>query len=313
MKPSFAFGRVFLSVSALTLLGAPFLHSSAHAQSAPRKSRSAGAARLEIWPGQRVLLVMPLALGADWNESAELGAALLPVVQPELQRALASTGKFSLTLPYTFDPVLRRAIYEKALSEADVKSFVDAPSLTSAAPIVANLRFEQPTMATIVTLDEIRVGGTPANPTVQVKVSGRLYQATRGQGDFGTPFRSVSITSKPFSGKTPDIRVRSAAMQAFSELAEAFIEPPVSFSLPVPVVKAAPVAPKVAKPAPAKPPATVPTEPMIPPDASPARVPTPSPQVPTQAPVIAPAPVAPGQGLPAGTPPLGIDAPEEGN
>ena len=301
-------GFVFLGT--LTLLGTTLFPQTSNAATMDRmdkksKNSKTNVATLQIWPGQRVLMVLPLTLGADWNESPELGNALLPLAKPELQKALVDTGKFSLTLPYVFDPILRRAVVERAISDTDVTGYVQEPSLTSAAPIVANLRFAQPTMATVVTLDELRIGGTQDAPTVQLKVSGRLYQSSPDQPDLGAPFRSISITSKPVGGKTPEGRVRGAAMEAFSELAAAFVEPPVSFSLPLPLGKNA----------------MSPTTPAHPGDdnamngaMNPAMPPAPNPMMPAMPPSAGNSnpSIAPGLGLPAGTPPLGIDAPQQG-
>ncbi len=201
---------------------APFLTSPS--QAAPPK------AELQIWPGRRVLLVLPIAISPTWNADAQLGRAILPLAQPQLQQALYNTGKFSTTLPYRFDPILRRGLTEKQIAENDITALVKDPSLTTARPVIDKLNFDQPVMTTEVFLEELTVGGTSKLPTVQIRALGRLYQ--QGNPD---AIKTVSIRSNAIGGKTPSERLIGATGQVFREIAAAFVEPPAAFDLPMPI------------------------------------------------------------------------------
>ena len=190
------------------------------AQAAPKRV-------LELWPGQRVLLVLPLTIGPDWNGGPELAEAVKPLVRPALQRALSDTNKFSLTLPYRFDPILRRAVTENRISQDIITPFEESPSLATAQPVFSQLQFEQVPMATQVQLEELRVGGTPKKPTLQMQVSAQLYEIG-GSG----PFRSVVVTSNPAEGRTPEARLQNAAADAFRQIAAFFVKAPETFQLP---------------------------------------------------------------------------------
>ena len=159
------------------------------AQAAPKP-------KLEIWSGQRVLLVLPLTIGPDWNGGAELAEALKPIMRPVLQRELIDTDKFSVTLPYRFDPILRRAVVENRIADDIMTPFLSTPSLETAQPVFNQLKFEQVPMVTQIQLEELRVGGTPKKPTLQLQASGKLYEVG-GSG----PFRTVVVTSNPAEGK----------------------------------------------------------------------------------------------------------------
>lgn len=208
-----------LAVCALSTGFSPLLVS---AQAKPRQT-------LEIWPGQRVLLVLPLSVGPDWNAGPELAEAIQPVVRPQLQQAFADTGKFSVTVPYRFDPIFRRAVAEKKINEDIMKALIDTPSLETAQPVLSQLTFDQPPMVAEVQLQELRVGGTQKDPTVQLQVSGKLYEVG-GSG----PFRNVVVTSRAFGGRTPEARLQAAAADAFHDIAAQFIAPPETFQLPLP-------------------------------------------------------------------------------
>ena len=205
------------------------------AQAAPKKPA------LELWPGQRVLLVLPLTVGSDWNGGPELADALKPLVRPALQQALTDTDKFSITLPYRFDPILRRAVAENRISQDTITPFLDTPSLETAQPVFSQLKFEQVPMVTQVQLEEIRVGGTAKKPTAQLQVSAQLYEVG-GSG----PFRTVVVTSNPAEGRTPEERLLNASTDAFEQIAAFFVKAPDSFQLPASldiVADSAPVAP----------------------------------------------------------------------
>ena len=246
---------------------------------------------LEIWPGQRVLLVLPLTVGPDWNGGPELAEAVKPLVRPSLQQALTDTGKFSITLPYRFDPILRRAVVENRISQDIITPFIDAPSLQTAQPVFTQLRFDQVPMVTQVQLEELRVGGTTQKPTLQMQVSAKLYEIGNGN-----PFRSIVVTSDPAEGRTPEARLQNAAADAFEQIAEYFVKAPDSFQLPASLIAENNAATAGGNAQNANP--VAPTKPVAP-------VATPS---------VRPNGVAPRRGaamipvLPAGEPPLGIAA-----
>lgn len=193
------------------------------AQAAPKMKKSA----LEIWPGQRVLLVLPITIGPNWNGGPELAEAVKPLVRSRLQSALTDTGKFSVTLPYRFDPILRRAVSDNLISDDIVAPFVSAPSRATAEPIFSKLKFEQVPMITQVQLEELRVGGTTQKPTLQLQVSAQLYEIGGGG-----PVNSIVITSNPAEGATPEARLQNASADAFHQVAAFFVKPPTSFELP---------------------------------------------------------------------------------
>ncbi len=208
--------------------GAPF--STTLAQAAPKP-------QLQIWPDRRVLLVLPLQVAPTWNADPQLGQAILPLAQPQLQQALTNTGKFSVTLPYRFDPVLRRGLTEKQLAENEITTLLATPTLANSRPVIDKLNFEQPIMTTEVFLEELTIGGDSKKPTVQLQVSGKLYQ----QGN-PNPVKSETYRSQAVGGKTPSDRLIAAARDAFTGLAMIYVEPPAAFDLPAPVEVAAPVA-----------------------------------------------------------------------
>ncbi|HEX9996828.1 MAG TPA: hypothetical protein VGB45_06775 [Abditibacterium sp.] len=194
-----------------------------------RPSVGAPKKELEVWPGRRVLLVLPLTLSSTWNADAELGRAILPLSQPQLQQALTNTNKFSITLPYRFDPVLRRGLTEKRIAENEINALLAAPTLETARPVVNKLVFEQPVMIADVNLEELTVGGTAKTPTVQIRASGRLYE----QGS-DKEIKNISIRSRPVTGRTPAERISAAANQVFTEIAAEFVAAPPAFELQLP-------------------------------------------------------------------------------
>lgn len=249
--------------------------------------------RLEIWPAQRVLLSLPLQVGANFSSDASLSRAIVPLVEPELRRALESTDKFSTMATYRFDPVLRRAVLENRVADAEVTTLVQTPTLENAQTVLGKLSFSQPAMILETTLEELRVGGTPRNPTVQLQVSGRLHEVGGGL------FRSATVTSRPYGGRTPEARLAAAARDAFNELAEQFVAPPESFALPAP--PAPTPAPRRPAPTPRPAPATQPVPPAF--SDSSATVQPPGVLAPTQGVPFVPV-------LPPAQPPLGLNVPE---
>lgn len=300
-SPRAATLAVVAALGALTPVAAPGLTSVAHAAPKPQ---------LEIWPDRRVLLVLPIQLSPTWNADPQLGRAILPLAQPQVQQALTSTGKFSVTLPYRFDPVLRRGLTEKQLAENDITTLLSEPTLANSRPVIDQLKFDQPIMTTEVFLEELTIGGNSKQPTVQLQVSGKLYE----QGN-PNPVKSESYRSKPVGGKTPSERLIAAARDAFNGLAAAFVQPPAAFDLPAPIEVAPPAttnkkgmgasgasgANSSSTPADKGSAAPVPAPvPMTPP------APLPSTATPNVLPATPGAPLVPA--LPAAEPPLGVTA-----
>ena len=204
----------------------PSLTPAAQAKSKTKKSA------LEIWPGQRVLLVLPITIGPDWNGGPQLAEAVKPLVRSKLQTALTNTGKFSVTLPYRFDPILRRAVSDNLISDTIVTPFVSAPSRETAEPIFSKLKFEQVPMITQAQLEGLTVGGTVQKPTLQLQVSAKLYEIGGGQ------VNSIVVTSNPAEGATPEERLQNAAADAFGQVAAFFVKAPDSFELPASLTEA---------------------------------------------------------------------------
>ncbi len=230
LAPAVRKGAVTLAISAVA--GTSLVQS---AQAAPK---------LQIWPGQRVLMLLPIAAADDWKGDAQLGTAVPRLVQPELQKALEKTRKFSITLPYRFDPVLQRSITEKRIPEADVRTLLATPTLDNARPLMDKLHFDQPAMIADVELLDLTVGGSAKAPSLQLQFSGRLYE----QGN-GAPIKSIVVRSASVSGSTPEQRILRAADLAFAEIAAQFVAPPPSFALPS-MVLPTPPAPAPVVPAP---------------------------------------------------------------
>lgn len=281
----------FLLVAALGAT-APFLTASMR----DAVARPASKNKLEVWPGRRVVMVLPLTTASTFNSDPQLGQAILPLAQPQLQQAMANTGKFSVTLPYRFDPILRRAVADKKLTNDDVSSLLQTPSLETARAVTDKLTFDQPVMIAEVKIEELRAGGTAKQPTLQIQASGRLYE--QGSPD---AVRSVVVTSQPARGEEVGDRITAASADVFNQIAAQFVEPPAAFQLPLPT-PVEPTPTPTAQGSAATPSAT--------PTATPGSAPTP-----TTPPLVAPPnSLAPAPGtpfvpqLPAAQPPLGIAA-----
>lgn len=325
--------------------------------------------RLEIWPGQRVLVVLPLIVSDNFMSatndavqpatpstpvapdapaapvippvdgatadapapapgvmssamvdnagSSALADALKPLLSQQLSVALQDTGKFSVIRPYKFDPLLTRAVNEAAGQglTADLASdFITTPSLGNSQNILGQLGLEQPGMVAQVVIQSLKVGGTQESPTVQLSMRGDLYEASSP-----APFRTITVTSRPFEGKTPEDRLRAAAGQVFSDIAAAFVAPPSEFQLPLPPASAAglmtgatpgaamtpptgskPMTPAGNTTSPAMPPSTAPM-PTPPVSVAPVTPQTPNGTIGT--------PLVPQ--LPGSTPPLGVNVPDQ--
>ena len=99
-------GSARLGARALMLacaLSAPLAAAVGPAQAAPRKTTG-----IEPWPGQRVLLLMPLTLGQGFNADQAFGRAILPQAEAALFEELQKTGKFSVVRAHRFSPLIQR-------------------------------------------------------------------------------------------------------------------------------------------------------------------------------------------------------------
>jgi hypothetical protein len=124
---------------------------------------------------------------------------------------------------------------EKQLAEVDITTLLATPTLANSRPVIDKLNFEQPIMTTEVFLEELTIGGDAKKPTVQLQVSGKLYQ----QGN-PNPIKSETYRSVAAGGRTPSDRLIAAARDAFKGLAMIYVEPPAAFDLPAPIEVAAP-------------------------------------------------------------------------
>lgn len=280
---------------ALVALGATAPFWTAPARTAPILNSN----RSQPWPGRRPLLVLPVTVGATWNADAALGRALAPIAQADLQEALGQTNKFSAMAAHRFNPILQRGLVEKQLTEADIAPFVTAPSLEGAQAIAAKLSFEQPLMIVDVKLESLIPGGTAKAPTVQVSVSGNLYE----QGN-PAPVRTLNVTSRPTGGKAPASRLEAALQQALTELARGFVMTESLPDLAALLPEAPTPTPKggAARPTPSPMPGMMPMMPGAMPGSTP--VPPPAIAAPNSLPAAPGTPLVPP--LPAPQPPLGV-------
>jgi len=177
---------------------------------------------LEAWPGQRVVLLLPLQIAEGAKIDALLGRAILPAASESLRKALMATGKFSVILPYRFNPILSRAVQEGRISRAELTALVNTPTLESGRAVMAKLdrTFDQSTFIGQFSLEELRFSGTTKDPRSQVQVSGRLYEVD-GAGAANTAL----VTSDTFGGNHITNSVLSAAGDAFARAAKEFTRP----------------------------------------------------------------------------------------
>lgn len=199
----------------------------------------------EPWPHQRVVLLLPLQLGAGWNLDKDKTAPLLKPAEAILQQALQSTGKFSTIQLHRYNPIVLRGVQEKLVTKEEADALLAAPTVEGAQKLLTGMQFEQRPLIAQFTLDEATVAvGTPS-ATVTTTATGKLYEADNPQ-----PIREVVVTSKPVplyraekrKGKTvmirrsPRERIIKAASDAFDKIAAEFVRPIEDITLPNPVV-----------------------------------------------------------------------------
>lgn len=195
------------------------------ASAAPRES----VAR-EVWPGRRVVLLLPLQLSDNWNADPAWGQTLLRSAEFHLRRALEDTGKFSVVQPYRFDPILQRALQEKrgGIAKDQVDELIDKPSLQSASGVLANLGFELTPLIADFRLEEVRASGSAKAPAVQVQVLGKLYDLNSQEANQTKVFTSDPIRTQGSQFDT----VILAAANAFKMVSREFVKPPADVALP---------------------------------------------------------------------------------
>ncbi|MDF2439362.1 MAG: hypothetical protein JWN98_346 [Abditibacteriota bacterium] len=215
---------------------------------------------IEPWQGRRVLLLLPLQLGEGFNADRNFGQAILSRAESLLQQQLQATGKFSVIQAHRFSPLIQRGLQEKRLTQAQVDDYLKAQTLENANTFLGQFVFERPAMIADFRLEEVRSISDPKRPSVQVQVSGRLYEA-------GNPIavKSPVFTSEPArTGQNNIERFLGAADNAFMQAAMEMVAPLEDIQLPAaeptPVAADAPAAtPGTATPAPAAPNAVAPS------------------------------------------------------
>jgi hypothetical protein len=217
----------------------------------------------EPWPGKRVVLVLPLQLGEGWNADPTAGSLLLAPAQDELHEALEATGKFSLIESHRFNPILSRAVQDKVATREQLDALVNAPTLETARQILTTMSFEQQPFIADFRLEEVRTNGTGKGSTIQVQVSGRLYEVTNP-----VAVKSIVVTSNPIvrakNQSSLDTAV-VAAGDAFDQIVAQFVAPLADIEFtPMPTAptdtatSATPVPPTPVAPTPAPPSSTLP-------------------------------------------------------
>ena len=145
----------------------PQMRSSHSAQAAEMMKKGKNVpVELEPWPGRRVVLLLPLQLGVGFNADREFGNLILPRAEAELAQALEATGKFSVLRVHRFSPLVQRGLFEKRVTEEQVRNVTTEPvSIDSAMTFLSQYTFEQAPMVADFRLEEVRssIPGASAN------------------------------------------------------------------------------------------------------------------------------------------------------
>jgi hypothetical protein len=209
-----------------------------------KKMKNAKSAGIEPWAGRRVLFMMPLQLGEGWNADVNFGRAILPRAEELLQNQLQKTGKFSVVRAHRFSPLIQRGLQEKRLTEDQVIGAIGddktgaLPTLEGVSNVLGQFVFDRPAMIADFRLQEVRSGGDAMHPSVQVQVTGHLYEMTPGP----TPTYAevtikspITFTSAPArDGRNNIDRFLMASDNAFMQIADGFVAPiqDIQFSMP---------------------------------------------------------------------------------
>ncbi len=209
-----------------------------------KKMKNVKSAGIEPWAGRRVLFLMPLQLGAGWNADVNFGRAILPRAEELLQNQLQKTGKFSVVRAHRFSPLVQRGLQEKRVTEDQVIGAIGddktgaLPTLEGVSNLLGQFVFDRPAMIADFRLQEVRSGGDALHPTVQVQVTGHLYEMTPGP----TPAYAevtikspITFTSAPArDGRNNIDRFLMASDNAFMQVANGFVAPiqDIQFAVP---------------------------------------------------------------------------------
>lgn len=197
------------------------------------------------WPQQRVVLLLPLQLGAGWNLDKEKAKPLLKPAEAMLQLSLQKTGKFSTIQLHRYNAIVLRGIQEKLITKEEADALVASPTLEGVQKLLAGMEFLQRPLIAQVTLDEANVAvGTPS-ATLTTTATGKLYEADSAQ-----PIREVVVTSKTvplyrqekYKNKTIMVRasarerILKASSDSFDKIGAEFVRPIEDITLPNPVI-----------------------------------------------------------------------------
>ncbi len=197
------------------------------------------------WPQQRVVLLLPLQLGAGWNLDQDKAKPLLKPAEAMLQLALQKTGKFSTIQLHRYNSIVLRGVQEKLITKEEADALVASPTLEGVQKLLAGMEFLQRPLIAQVTLDEANVDvGTPS-ATLTTTATGKLYEADSAQ-----PIREVVVTSKTvplyrqekYKNKTIMVResarerILKASSDSFNKIGAEFVRPIEDITLPNPVI-----------------------------------------------------------------------------
>ena len=197
------------------------------------------------WPQQRVVLLLPLQLGAGWNLDQEKSKPLLKPAEAMFQQALQSSGKLSTIQLHRYNPIVLRGIQEKLVTREEADALLVNPTLEGVQKLLVGMEFLQRPLIAQVTLDETTVApGTPT-ATLTTTATGKLYEADNPQ-----PIREVVVTSKTVplykqerrNGKTLMIRqsarerIYKTSSDSFDKIVAEFVRPIQDITLPDAVI-----------------------------------------------------------------------------
>src|SRR5206468_3806488 len=150
-----------------------------------------------------------------------------------LQTMLQQTGKFSVIMPHRFNPLLQRALSEKAITKDQLTALVDTPTLENARLVLSKMSFDRTPMIAQFIIEEVRLGGTAKNTSVQTQVSARLYELTDPQA-----LKATVITSSPQRGRSVTASSQAALNDSFRRTVAEFVAPiqEIQLEIPVPAV-----------------------------------------------------------------------------
>lgn len=183
---------------------------------------------------RRVLLLLPLRLGAGWSANPVFTRGLLPRAAQALKDSLRGTGKFSIVEVHRHNPVLLRGVTDGMFTQEELDTLLREPTVENARLILSKLTFDQPPKLGFLdppqiaefVLERFPAGRGPGQPAVQV--IGRLYNP-------GTPEAantSTIVTALQGADLRPsDLTLASTAL-AFVRIASTFAQPLIEAEAP---------------------------------------------------------------------------------